>query len=187
MTRIQNPQITFADLEFIRQGIDMDPILKKVDEFLDDHPELEELVRKDLEWGLKNPNTGRKGITPGQTLRSYILKRIKNWDYRELRERIADGYTLRVFTRFYGAPVPKHDAFNTNFNKLRPATIRSINDLVVRAAVDLELEDGSKLRVDTTVSETNVHHPTDNTLLWGRGAGRHVPPLPVGGVAASRR
>jgi IS5 family transposase len=28
------------------------------------------------------------------------------------------------------------------------------------------LEDGSKLRVDTTVVETDIHHPTDNTLLW---------------------
>ena len=35
-----------------------------------------------------------------------------NWDYRELRERIADGYTLRQFTEFYCQPVPKHDAFN---------------------------------------------------------------------------
>jgi IS5 family transposase len=166
MTRATNPQISFADLEFIRQGIDMDPIFKKVDEFLDGHPELEELVRKDLERGLKNPNTGRKGITPKQTLRSYILKRIKNWDYRELRERIADGYSLRRFTRFYSSIVPKHGSFNESFNKLRPATIQAINDWVVRAAVELKLEDGGKLRVDTTVSETTIHHPTDNTLLW---------------------
>ena len=43
--------------------------------------------------------------------------------------------------------------------------LRTINDLVVQAAVDLGLEDGSKLRVDTTVVETDIHHPTDNTLL----------------------
>jgi transposase, IS5 family len=48
-----------------------------------------------------------------------------------------------------------------------PATGRSvINDLVVQAAVDLGLEDGQKLRVDTTVVQTDIHHPTDNTLLW---------------------
>ena len=167
MTRAAHPQLTFADLEFLRQGIDMDENLKKISEFLDTQPEVVERVRQDLQRGLKNPHTGRKGLTPEQTLRSYVLRRVKDWDYRELRERIADGYGLRRFTRFYGSPVPKkHKAFNDAFNKLRPPTVKAINDLVVRGAVALGLEDGSKLRVDTTVSETDIHHPTDNTLLW---------------------
>jgi len=49
---------------------------------------------------------------------------------------------------------------------LTPETLKAINDLVVQAAVDLGLEDGQKLRVDTTVVQTDIHHPTDNTLLW---------------------
>ena len=92
--------------------------------------------------------------------------RVKNWDYRELRERIADGVTLRQFTDFYCDPVPKHDAFNRGFNRLTPQTLKAINEMVVQAAVALGLEDGAKLRVDTTVVETDIHHPTDNTLLW---------------------
>lgn len=166
MTRAAHPQITFADLEFIRQGVDLDPILKRISEILDGQPKIVALVRQDLERGLKKPGTGRRGLTPEQTLRSYVLRRIKNWDYRELHERIADGYSLRRFTRFYSSEVPKHDAFQQAFNRLRPETVRAINDGVVRDAVDLGLEDGSKLRVDTTVSETDIHHPTDNTLLW---------------------
>src|SRR5213592_635425 len=167
MTRATHPQFTFADLEFIRQGVDMDENLEKISEFLDTQPGVLEMVRQDLQRGLKNPKTGRKGLTSEQTLRSYVLRRVKDWDYRELRERIADGYSLRRFTRFNGSPVPKkHKAFNDAFNKLRPPTVKAINNLVVRGAVELGLEDGSKLRVDTTVSETNIHHPTDNTLLW---------------------
>ena len=92
--------------------------------------------------------------------------RLKNWDYRELRERIADGIMLRQFTDFYCEKVPKHDAFNRGFNRLTPATLKAINDLVVEAAVKLGLEDGSELRVDTTVVNPDIHHPTDNTLLW---------------------
>jgi hypothetical protein len=80
-----------------------------------------------------------------------------------LRERIADGITLRQFTDFYCENVRKHDGFN----RLTPAMLKAINDLVVGAAVQLGVEDGSKLRVDTTVVETDIHHPTDNTLLWG--------------------
>ncbi|HWN52143.1 MAG TPA: hypothetical protein VNO18_20395, partial [Xanthobacteraceae bacterium] len=62
--------------------------------------------------------------------------------------------------------MPKHDAFNRGFNRLTPQTLKAVNDLVVQAAVALGLEDGAKLRVDTTVVETDIHHPTDNTLLW---------------------
>jgi IS5 family transposase len=72
--------------------------------------------------------------------------------------------------------VPKHDAFNRSFNRLTPATLKAVNDLVVEAAVKLGLEDGSKLRVDTTVVETDIHHPTDNTYAVGRGARPHAAP-----------
>jgi IS5 family transposase len=125
--------------------------------------------------GLKKPAGGRRGLTAPQVLRSLVLMRVKNWDYRELRERIADGGELRNMAgsghgpwhlAFYCDPVPKHDAFNRGFNRLTPATLKAVNDLVVRAAVALGLEDGAKLRVDTTVVETDIHHPTDNTLLW---------------------
>ena len=88
---MENSQITFADLEFLQQGIRLDPLLEKISDFLDDHEELMEMVRCDLERGLKEPETGRPGLTPDHVLRSLILMRIKNWDYRELRERINDA------------------------------------------------------------------------------------------------
>lgn len=164
--RPENSQYSFADLEFLQQGIRLDPLLEKISDFLDDHNELVELARLDLERGLKKPETGRPGITPGQVLRSLLLMRVKNWDYRELRERINDGYTLRRFTGFYSSPVPSHTAFNHAFNRLTPATVEKINDAVIAAAVQDGLEDGKKLRIDTTVVETDIHWPTDATLLW---------------------
>ena len=160
------PQLSFADLELQFQGVQLDPLLRTIAEFLDQHLTLIEQVRKDLERGLKNPRTGRNGIAPSQVLRSLVLMRVKNWDYRELQERIHDGFTLRSFTAFDSQPVPKHDAFNRAFNRLTPETLRDINQLVVQAAVQLGLEDGKTLRVDTTVVESNIHYPTDATLLW---------------------
>src|SRR5713226_9787045 len=159
-------QFTFADLELQFQGVHLDPILRAISEFLDQHLSLIEQVRKDLERGLKNARTGRNGIAPSQVLRSLVLMRVKNWDYRELQERINDGYTLRSFTEFDSHPVPKQDAFNRAFNRITPETLRDINQLVVQAAVQLGLEDGKTLRVDTTVVESNIHYPTDATLLW---------------------
>src|SRR5713101_6379878 len=150
----------------MRQGLRLEPLLQAISDFLDDQKDMIEQVRCDLTRGLKKAETGRSGLTPQQILRSLVLMRIKNWDYRELRERIADGCTLRQFTDFYCLPVPQHDAFHRGFNRLTPETLKAINDLVVQAALDLGLEDGQKLRVDTTVVQTDIHHPTDNTLLW---------------------
>jgi IS5 family transposase len=166
MSRAIAPQVSFADLEFMHQRVQLEPTLRGIADFLDTHVALVDAVRRDLARGLKHPTTGRHGMTAPQVLRSLILMRVKNWDYRELRERIADGYTLRHFTQFESQPVPKHDAFNRAFTRLTPDTLRAVNDAVVDAAVALGLENGSQLRVDTTVVETNIHHPTDNTLLW---------------------
>jgi transposase, IS5 family len=166
MTRSTISQTSFADLEFLGQGIRLEPMLQAISDFLDQHGHLVEKVRRDLERGLKNPKIGRNGLTAHQVLRSLTLMRVKNWHYRELRERITDGYTLRRFTRFYSKLVPKHDAFNRAFNRLTPATLEAINEIVVKSAVALGLENGKKLRVDTTVVESDIHHPTDSTLLW---------------------
>src|SRR5438552_18068132 len=166
MSRPTEPQISFADWELLQQGIELEPVLQGISDFLDDHAEMVEAVRQDLERGLKKPGTGRTGLTPSQTLRSLILMRVKSWDYRELRERIADGFTLRCVTQFYCLSVPKHYAFHRAFHQLTPQTLQAVNDLVVKAAVDLGLEDGERLRVDSTVVQTDIHHPTDNTLLW---------------------
>src|SRR5437773_4592753 len=103
-------QGTFADLELMRQGVEMDPVLKQVSAYVDQHPELAQAVEQRLREGLKKSKTGRRGLTGAQVLLSWILMRIKDWDYRELAERIRDGITLRLFTRFYSNPVPCHTA-----------------------------------------------------------------------------
>src|SRR5438093_905051 len=186
MRDTEAPQPRFADVELERQGITLDGTLEAVSDLLDTQGELVERVRQELVRGLKNPETGREGLNAQQVLRSFTLKSIKNWDLRELCERITDGITLRIFTTFFARRVPKHDAFNRAFNRLTPPTVRAVNEIVVRAAVDLRVEDGKKLRVDTTVVETDIHFPTDSTLLWDcvriitRTAKRLVKTLPTG-------
>jgi IS5 family transposase len=164
--RDSHPQVSFADLEFMTQGIQLDPVLEKILEFVQQNSALVETVRQQLDHSLKKPQTGRPGLSAEQTILSLILMRYKNWDYRELAERIADGYTLRRFTQFYSHPVPKHDAFNRSHNRLTAETVTLLNAAVIQAAVRAGLEDGETLRVDTTVTETDIHWPTDGTLLW---------------------
>jgi IS5 family transposase len=166
MREMERQQRGFADLEFWRQDIRLDPALEQISRFLDHHGALLELVHADLVRGLKKQHRGRAGLTAEQVLRAFVLQRVKSWDYRELRERIADGFTLRQFTRFESAPVPKHDAFHRAFVQLTPRTLRALNDAVVTATVRMGLEDGGHLRVDTTVVETDIRYPRDSGLLW---------------------
>ena len=166
MARRPTPQLSFADLAFRAQGIALDATLQAVADFLDAHGELVARVHADLVRGLPRPATGRTGLTAPQVLRAFVLQRLKNWPLRELRARIADGYTLRRFTTFASHPVPGHDAFPRAFCRLTPANVRALTDAVVQAAVAAGREDGTQLRVDTTVVETAIHFPTDSTLLW---------------------
>ena len=159
-------QPSFADLELMRQGIEMDPVLAQVSAYVDQHAELIQAVEQQLQDGLKKPKTGRRGLTGAQVLLSWILMRIKNWDYRELAERIRDAITLRLFTRFYSNPVPCYTAFHRGHNRLTTELIRRLNEAVLQAAVKDGLEDGEASRGDTTVVETDIRHPTDASLLW---------------------
>jgi IS5 family transposase len=188
--------LSFADFELQAQGVALEATLQALADFLDEHAELVTLVHHDLVRGLKHPQAGRDGLSAAQVLRAFVLQRVKAWDLCELRERIADGYTLRLFTTFDSQPVPKHDAFHRAFCRLTPATVRALNDAVVQAAVGLGLEDGAQLRVDTTVVETNIHWPTDNTLLWDAvrvitrlvtRLGEHVPSALSGFANRTRR
>jgi IS5 family transposase len=90
MARPAARQVSFADLELLRQGVRLEP-LQAICDFLDKQPALIERVRRDLVRGLKEPDKGRRGLTAPQVLRDLVLMRVKNWDYRELRERIVDG------------------------------------------------------------------------------------------------
>src|SRR5436853_7793115 len=94
-------QISFADWELLQQGLTLEPLLQAISDFLDDQKEMIEAVRRVLQRGLKKPETGRKGLTPPQVLRAFILMPVKNWHYREPRERIADGAQLCPFTPSY--------------------------------------------------------------------------------------
>ncbi len=167
MRRLTHQQRSFADLELERQGVRLEPVLAAISELLDrQNSDLLTAVAQDLRRGLKQLSKGRDGMSAEQALRALVLKQIKNWSFRELRERIADGLTLRAFTRFGAASVPQHKAFHRASTLLTPATVHALNAVVVELAIALGVEDARRVRMDTTVSETDIHFPTDSGLLW---------------------
>jgi IS5 family transposase len=125
-----------------------------------------DLVRQDLEAGLKSPKRGRKGLDAQVVLRALVLWRVKNLSYRELRERIADGYEMRRFVRLRGSRVPTHVAFQRAFNRVKPSTVKEIIRRIIDVAREMGLDNGARVRIDGTVVESNIHHPTDAWLMW---------------------
>ena len=166
MARPEWRQVSFGDAELRTQAAARNPRLQMIAKILDGRRDLIEKVAHDLRVGLKNPRTGRTGLSPFQVLRAFVLQRIENLDLRSLSERIADGVCWRVFAGFDTQPVPRHHAFNRAFNRLTANTVRQVNEEVVRYAVEAGMEDGKRLRVDTTVVETDIRFPSDSSLLW---------------------
>ena len=93
--RADNPQISFADFEFLATGIELDPAPAKIADFIDEHSQLVEAIRQDLERGLKKSAPGRSGMPPaGASL--YGSEARRNWDQSEtcgMQENAKHKYT----------------------------------------------------------------------------------------------
>ncbi len=71
----------------------------------------------------------------------------------------------RRFTRFDDDSIPNYSTFSRNFSLLGDAFVEKIHARVVAQARDEKVATGRKLRTDTTVVESNIHYPTDSSLL----------------------
>jgi IS5 family transposase len=161
-----------------------DDLLEPVDQLLDD-PQLIELVRNCL--ATRRPasmRTGRKSIAPDRLLRCCVLKHVKGWSFRDLERELRSNLIYRRFTHFDAEATPDFTTFSRTFASLRPSVTEEIHQRVVGLARQEGVAEGRKLRTDTTCVETNVHYPTDSTLL---GDGIRVLTRSLKGIAAQCR
>jgi IS5 family transposase len=142
-----------------------DDLLEPVDYLLDD-PQLIEQVRGCL--AARHPaslRTGRHGIAPDRLLRCCVLKHLKGWSFRNLERELRSNLIYRRFTHFDAEATPDFSTFSRLFALLSPELTQQINERVVGVAQERGVAQGEKLRVDTTAVESNIHYPTDSTLL----------------------
>jgi transposase, IS5 family len=114
------------------------------------------------------PNSGRLGrhSTPVEViLRMLVVKRLYGWSYQQTERFVSDSIVVRQFCRLYLESTPDDTTLIRWANQIGPQTVASLNDRAVELARSLKVTRGRKLRVDSTVVETNVHHPTDSRLL----------------------
>jgi len=114
---------------------------------------------------LHSKDFGRPGIAPDRLLRCVVLKHFKSWSFRELECELRHSLLYRRFTRFFEDPIPDHTSFSRTFALFGPEGTRQIHQRVTQKAKAMKLAPGRKLRIDTTAVESNIHYPTDSSLL----------------------
>lgn len=141
--------------------------LEAMDRLLHENPTLEQKVLQDLERGVEHPTVGRPGLSAAQVVRAAILKQMNGFSYSILHFHLLDSVSYRWFCGF-GAfePVPGRSALARNIKQIRATTWAAMNQVLIEDAAARGVEDGRKVRIDPTVTEANIHHPTDNALLW---------------------
>jgi transposase, IS5 family len=141
-----------------------DPLLQEMDGILDD-PQLFALVRRDLRRHYRPVPYGRHSVPIEVILRLTVLRRVKRWSYRQTEQEVRDSLPYRWWVRVYDQAVPDHSTLNDLERQIQPQTLHRLNDRVLRVAQDAHLTQGYRLRVDSSVTESNIHYPTDSSLL----------------------
>jgi len=159
------PASLFAFAFFKEAATIADPILDPLDCLLED-PMLVALSSEALAKRSPGSNkAGREGIAPDRLLRCVVLKHIKGWSYRQLHRELRASLLYRRFTRFYEDPIPDFSNLCRAFALFGKQGTEQIHQRIVQQAQEAALIAGNKLRTDTTAVETNIHHPTDSSLL----------------------
>ena len=140
-----------------------------ISKILDANPEILDLAHRDLRRALITSNGSRPvrvRFTTEHALRLLVVQSLEGLSLRQTVVRVDDSRALRQFVRLGMKPMMDFTTLDKLKNALRPVTWKKIHDALAQQAVREERISGDRLRLDTTAVETNIHWPTDSTLLW---------------------
>ena len=138
--------------------------LKQISQILDANPRLMVLVFEDL-VRVSRSDTGRRGLSAEQVLRCAVLKQYRQLTYEELAFHLEDSDAFRNFSRLEMGQYPCKSVLQENIKAIREETWEAIHGEILGYAKQEKIETGRVVRVDSTAVETDIHHPTDSTLL----------------------
>lgn len=131
-----------------------------IDQILENEEIITELARD-----FPDAATGRNRTPIEQTLRFLVLKHQRGLDYRGLEKMLKVNLEDRWFCKVNGDNVPCFKTLQNQISHISENTIKAINDRIMAEARKRKLTRGKKLRVDSTVAESNIHYPTDSSLI----------------------
>jgi IS5 family transposase len=159
-------QRSFADGFITEEVSDLwEPWMRHADEALNDD-QLLEIIQEELSKRCKKSKTrGRPSTTAEIVLRMLLLKHMRGWSFEDVTREVRANLVYREFTGIGGGKVPDDKTMGRLARQLGSEAIGKLHRRTVAIALEREVVEGRKLRVDTTVIETNIHYPTDSTLM----------------------
>ncbi len=140
--------------------------LERASAWLDAHPEWLDAVRADLDNGT-GAGGGRRGLSCETVLRCAVLLHLRQASYRGLAFTLADSLSARRFARLDPSrPAPGKSALQATVGAIGATTWERINRQLLGAAAAAGIETGNRLRVDSTVTHTQILEPADSRLLY---------------------
>ena len=142
-----------------------EPWMREADRLLDDDQLLNVVYEGLVGRAPRSRTFGRLGVPAEIVVRMLLLKHLRNWSFDELEREVRPNLLYREFTRVAAGIVPDAKTLGRQARALGPEVIKQLHRRVVALAVENQVVQGRKMRVDTTVVETNIHYPTDSSLL----------------------
>ncbi len=140
--------------------------LETISQILDQNNIIIDLVYQDLSHGCQREKGGASGMSAEQVLRAALVKQMYGYTYRDLAFHLEDSASMRHFMRIgFCGRVFKHSALQDNISKISSSTWEAINRVLIDWAKGENIDKGREVRVDCTVVETNIHQPSDSSLL----------------------
>lgn len=139
--------------------------LKAMSDWLDEQRDLLDLVARDLcRDGIRA--TGRQGLPAEAVLRCALLKQYRQLSYQELAFHLEDSASFRAFARLPWSWSPQKSVLQKTISAIRAESWEAINRALLSNARQAKREDGTVVRLDSTVTSALMHEPSDSGLLW---------------------
>jgi transposase, IS5 family len=166
MIEARRAQLSFGDGLIAEEVTDLwEDWMRPADQVLDDDQLLSTVYEALAKRSPKSRTRGRRGTPAEVVLRLLLLKHVRNWSYEVVEREVRANLVYRSFTRVGGGKVPDDTVMNKWALALGPEVVEALHKRVVAIAQEKKVVAGSKMRIDTTVVETNIHYPTDSSLL----------------------
>ena len=166
MIKLRHEQASLWESLFAEEVAELwEPWMRVVDELLEDEQLIDLVYEAQGKRHAKSRMLGRQQTPAEVALRMLILKHVRNWSYETLEREVRCNVVYRSFCRIGMEKVPDAKTLVRLGQAIGEETIGELHDRVVALAQERGIVRGRKMRVDTTVVETNVHYPTDSGLL----------------------
>ncbi|MCD6556947.1 MAG: ISNCY family transposase [Bacteroidales bacterium] len=154
-------------LKFEKPDWTRNPEFGLMDTILEQHPDLLDIVKEDITKGAKQSKFGR-GDVPSveQIMRAAIYQELKGLDYRDLEYHQTDSRICALFIKIDELRPYSFQMYQKYISRISEESLQKLLIELNKIAINEGLEDLKRIRQDSTVIETNIHHPTNNSLVW---------------------